>query len=120
MWENSIQVLQIERHDVCRVSAVEMNGGRSWTMLEEIREGRVRFPRTDIILINFWREGESVAGQRTVHPYDDGIPRGDGWDFLTPAEQKWCHEENERIQITVKAHPECSVLLRSAARQARA
>jgi hypothetical protein len=104
-----IHALKMPRHDPHRVVRASMDGSERWTALDDVREGHT-CPRNDIFMVLI--ESGEYSQQFWVYPSEDGIPRGEGWQYLTKEEQKWCREENARILTTVAKYPEYGVYLR--------
>lgn len=111
-----VSTLRIGRSEPDAVSAVEMNGGRRWTYIEELREGRSRLPRNDIFMVLFQRqvgEDDYQSKQLWVYPQSDGNPNfGEAGEWMTEEEKQWCREENARIIAVAKEYPEWKVYLR--------
>ena len=92
----------------------ELEKGREVTILEEIREAMARHKsvgfRNDIVLLHR-RVKRNETQQYEVHPYDDGVPRGSAWEFLSPRDQEWCREINAAMVEEAKRIPEMAVML---------
>lgn len=90
-------------------------GGRRLTRLEDLTELGDKFCiiRTDIVLLNTSTpctcnccdHKGTISKQYSVEAYEDGQPRGDGWDLLSEEGRRWAIEENRRLLEIAAKYP---------------